>query len=220
MTLARSLRADPLLSTLSLLLVTTNLTPTLQQQLLAAGFDGVIAQPVTQSALYNLVAKPLLADLVATTPDEQPPLATGLNPAAELPPLENKVVLIVDDYENNQRVALAHLKKLGYAAHVVENGRAAVETIAHNGERYALILMDWQMPVMDGLEATRLIRQLELPRGEHIPIIGMTANALKDDRERCLAAGMDGYLSKPVRREDLRSVLNTWAPLATETELA
>ena len=126
----------------------------------------------------------------------------------------------MDDYENNQRVALAHLKKLGYAAHVVENGRAAVETIAHNGERYALVLMDWQMPVMDGLEATRLIRQLELPRGEHIPIIGMTANALKDDRERCLAAGMDGYLSKPVRREDLRSVLNTWAPLATETELA
>ena len=225
MTLARSLRADPLLSTLSLLLVTTNLTPTLQQQLLAAGFDGVIAQPVTQSALYNLVAKPLLADLVATTPDEQPSVATGLNPAGDNAPgdalpLENKVVLIVDDYENNQRVALAHLKKLGYAAHVVENGRAAVETIAHNGERYALVLMDWQMPVMDGLEATRLIRQLELPRGEHIPIIGMTANALKDDRERCLAAGMDGYLSKPVRREDLRSVLNTWAPLATETELA
>ncbi len=219
-TLARSLRADPLLSTLSLFLIVANLTPSLQQQLMAAGFDGVLAQPVTQSALYNLVGKRLLPELPMGTPADENPIPGLVTAGIDNTAIENKVVLIVDDYENNQRVALAHLKKLGYAAHVVENGRAAVETITQNGDRYALILMDWQMPVMDGLEATRLIRQLELPRGEHIPIIGMTANALKDDRERCLAAGMDDYLSKPVRRDDLRGVLNAWAPLAAPNDIA
>jgi CheY-like chemotaxis protein len=70
--------------------------------------------------------------------------------------------------------------------------------------------MDWQMPVMDGLEATRQIRQTETVNGAHIPIIGMTANAIKGDLERCLAAGMDDYISKPVKREDLQRVLQQW----------
>jgi len=74
---------------------------------------------------------------------------------------------------------------------------------------YALILMDWQMPVMDGIEATRTIRTLESSRGRHIPI-GMTANAMKGDQEQCLAAGMDDYLSKPVSLPDLRRILEQW----------
>lgn len=119
-------------------------------------------------------------------------------------------ILVVEDYINNQRVALAHLKKLGYAADVVENGRSAIDALVAHGDLYQLILMDWQMPVMDGLEATRMIRKMEAETAGHIPIIGMTANAIKGDRERCLAAGMDDYLAKPIHRADLKRILGEW----------
>lgn len=213
-TLARSLRADPLLATTTVLLITANLTPHGQRQFLEVGYDGVIVQPITQSALYNSIAKQLQPEgkaLMPTRNGAQPTGALTVDKGADPQSPSGKLVLIVDDYENNQRVALAYLKKLGYAAHVVESGPAAIEAITRNRARYALILMDWQMPGMDGLEATRRIRQWEQRRGDRIPIIGMTANALKDDRERCLAAGMDDYLSKPMRQEDLATVLTTWA---------
>lgn len=213
-TLVRSLRADPLLATTTILLIAPNLTPHMQRQFLEAGYDGLMGQPVTQSALYNLIAKQLQPAEKMHKPllnGARPPTLPAADQGAELQLPASKLVLIVDDYENNQRVALAYLKKLGYAAHVVESGPAAIEAITRNRARYALILMDWQMPGMDGLEATRRIRQWEQRRGDRIPIIGMTANALKDDRERCLAAGMDDYLSKPMRQEDLATVLTTWA---------
>ena len=121
-----------------------------------------------------------------------------------------KLVLLVEDHENNQRVALARLRHLGYAAHVVENGLEAVNAVRQATNLYAIILMDWQMPVMDGIEATRHIRQLEEKTHRHIPIVGMTANAMKGDREKCLAAGMDDYMSKPISLPDLHRVLEQW----------
>ncbi|MBX3013667.1 MAG: CHASE domain-containing protein [Caldilineaceae bacterium] len=205
-TLLTSLQADPLLSAVAVLLITTDERPVFHQQLLESGLYGVLVQPVTQSALYDCLAERLHATPLVQIMEIERPSPTDVH---------KKLVLIVDDYVNNQRVALAHLKKLGYAAHVVENGEAAVAAIANNGERYALVLMDWQMPVMDGLEATRRIRQWETQNGGHLPIIGMTANALKDDRERCLAAGMDDYLSKPVKREQLQRTLTTWIPASS-----
>lgn len=126
--------------------------------------------------------------------------------AAPLP----KQILLVEDYRNNQLVALAHLKKLGYDADVAENGQAAIDQLIAHGEQYQLVLMDWQMPVMDGLETTRLIRKMEGNSGQHIPIIGMTANAIKGDRERCLEAGMDDYLAKPIHHSELSRILALW----------
>jgi len=206
-TLARSLRADPLLANTYFLLITHNQRPIFHQELLNAGVDGVILQPVTQSAIYNLLAKQLQTQLAPLRGDEE----SAPTLKANQPKVDN-LVLVVEDYVNNQRVALAHLKKLGYAAHVVENGQAAVEAVTQSDNRYQLVLMDWQMPVMDGLEATQSIRQAELQSQHHIPIIGMTANAIKGDRERCLEAGMDDYISKPIRREELQRVLSAWAP--------
>lgn len=203
--LVRSVRADPLLKATYLLLITPNHVPTLYAQLISAGFDGVLTQPVTQSNLYNILPPTLLNEAPAEM------ATTGGQPEA---PSEivtpEKLVLVVEDYVNNQLVLLAHLKKLGYAAHVAANGQAAVEAMAAGGGRYQLILMDWQMPVMDGLEATRRIRELEAEGGHHIPIIGMTANALVGAREICLEAGMDDYVSKPIRGEDLKTLLAVW----------
>jgi CheY-like chemotaxis protein len=131
-----------------------------------------------------------------------------------------KLVLLVEDHENNQRVALARLRRLGYAAHVVENGLEAVQAIAQGADLYAAVLMDWQMPVMDGIEATQRIRALERQTRQHIPIIGMTANAMKGDREKCLAAGMDDYMSKPLSLPDLNRVLEQWTAHVKENQYA
>ncbi|ABZ84464.1 response regulator [Heliomicrobium modesticaldum Ice1] len=118
------------------------------------------------------------------------------------------MILLAEDNLVNQKLVLLQLKKLGLQAHAVMNGREAVEA-ARSG-RYALILMDCQMPVMDGYEATQLIRSYEREQGVHRPIIAMTAYAMQGDKERCLQVGMDDYLSKPFVIQALRQVLERW----------
>jgi CheY-like chemotaxis protein len=116
----------------------------------------------------------------------------------------NRRVLVADDSEVNQKVARRMVEKLGYAVDVVSNGREALA--AWQSGRYDLILMDCQMPELDGYEATREIRRREEP-GTRIPIIALTAHAMKDADRDCRAAGMDEYLSKPIDRDRLEAVL-------------
>jgi CheY-like chemotaxis protein len=118
-------------------------------------------------------------------------------------------VLLAEDNAVNQKVAQGYLRRLGYSVDVAEDGRQAIDA-ASRGE-YVAILMDCQMPELDGLAATMAIRQLRGPAAR-TPIIGLTAYATPTDRERCLASGMDDYLAKPFRPEDLTSVLQRWAP--------
>jgi CheY-like chemotaxis protein len=112
-------------------------------------------------------------------------------------------ILIVEDVFVNQKVALQMLKRLGYAATVVNNGRAAVEVVEKN--LFDLILMDVHMPEMDGLEATRAIRRLQLVKQPRI--VALTADVLKGEKERCLESGMDDYISKPVKIDRLKAIL-------------
>jgi len=116
-------------------------------------------------------------------------------------------ILVADDERVNQRVAVIQLQKLGHRADVVSTGRQAVDAVTR--DRYDLVLMDCNMPDMDGFTATRAIRQAELP-ATRVAIVAMTASALSDDRARCLAAGMDDYLTKPLRQEALRDLLARW----------
>jgi len=110
-------------------------------------------------------------------------------------------ILLAEDNLVNQTVAVRLLEKRGYAVVVVGNGRAALAALER--DNFDLVLMDVQMPELDGFETTTAIRAKEQLTGAHIPILAMTAHALKGDRERCIAAGMDGYLSKPIRVEEL-----------------
>ena len=119
-------------------------------------------------------------------------------------------VLVAEDNVINQKVAVRLLEKLGCRIDVAANGQEAVTMLAQFA--YDVVLMDCQMPEMDGFAATAAIRQRESSTGRHVPIIAMTANAMQGDREDCLAAGMDDYVSKPVTFESLVSMLQKWGP--------
>jgi len=122
-------------------------------------------------------------------------------------------ILVVEDNGTNQKVAQKMLEALGYSPELRDNGQLGVD--AHAAAPYHLILMDCQMPVMDGYAAARAIRALG-PDARDVPIIALTANALEGDRERCLAAGMNDYLTKPLKRERLRTALEQWLPVQRE----
>ena len=116
--------------------------------------------------------------------------------------------MVAEDNPVNQKLIVRLLEKLGHQADVAANGLEAVEAISQLG--YSIVLMDCQMPEMDGFEATAEIRKRDEQDGIHTPVIAVTAHAMKGDRERCLAAGMDDYVSKPVRSEDLKAALDRW----------
>jgi len=124
-------------------------------------------------------------------------------------------ILIAEDNSINARVAVRLLQKYGHKPTLVQNGRMALEAL--NANAFDVVLMDLQMPDMDGFEATNAIRELEKITGRHIPIVAMTAHAMNGDRERCLSAGMDGYVSKPINQQELLdsidSVLAKHTPL-------
>jgi CheY-like chemotaxis protein len=109
-------------------------------------------------------------------------------------------------------MTLRQLEKLGYSVHIVSNGVQAVKTFTYDPKRYDLIFMDCQMPEMDGYEATRQIRSLEVTTDTHVPIVAMTANAMSGDRENCIAAGMDDYVAKPISRHVIVEMLQRYLP--------
>src|SRR5206468_5076979 len=127
-------------------------------------------------------------------------------------------VLLAEDNPINQKLAVVVLQKAGYSVDAVDTGAQALEKVQSN--HYNVVLMDVQMPELDGFEATHKIREWEKNTGQHIPIIAMTAHAMQGDRERCLDAGMDDYVTKPLQPKVLFSALDRWThtdQLPTET---
>jgi PAS domain S-box-containing protein len=173
------------------------------------GAASLLSKPVKRDDLYRAVDEAL----GISTPIPSQQLLAG---APELSGPERRrhkemQILLVEDYPTNQQVALAHLRSAGYQVDLVEDGAQAVA--AFHDKEYSLLLMDIQMPVMDGFEATRQIRKLELeaaPDGRRVPIIAMTAHAMAGYRDRCLAAGMDDYVTKPLRRRELLATVDEW----------
>ena len=142
-----------------------------------------------------------------SSPTASPTVPAANNETAQQP--DSALILVAEDNPVNQKLTVRVLKKLGYQAQVVPNGKEAVATVPR--QPYAAVLMDCQMPEMDGFEATRTIRQQEAAQREaRIPIIALTANAMEGDQERCLAAGMDDYLTKPLNPARLKDTLARW----------
>jgi CheY-like chemotaxis protein len=125
------------------------------------------------------------------------------------PSQQETLILLVEDNPTNQIVAESYIQQLGYRVHVVANGAEAIEALSRLS--YDLVFMDCQMPVMDGFEATKEIRLRENRQGRRTPIIAMTANAFETDREQCLMAGMDDFISKPFQLEDIAQIINKFA---------
>ena len=173
---------------------------------MAAGFSASLPKPVSASRLYDTIT-----NLFA--PGNKGAAETAEPPAAETLPSGIRV-LLVEDNPTNQLVATAILSQMGLRADVAANGLEALQALA--SLPYDLVFMDAQMPQMDGFEATRAIRAGEAGvRDPNVPIIAMTAHALEGDRERCLAAGMNDYVPKPVRRADLLDAIRRQLPAAT-----
>ena len=161
-------------------------------------FAAYLTKPLKPSALYDALAG-LFAKNAVTPKTES--AKSGIDP--ELGKRHPLRILVAEDNQVNQKLALRILEQMGYRADVASNGLEAIESIER--QTYDVILMDVQMPELDGLDATREIRQLETTTQPHI--IAMTANAMEGDREACLAAGMDDYISKPIRVDELIGAL-------------
>ena len=170
-----------------------------------AGFDDVLIKPVNPSVLFDAAVRALGApsEEMDTFPVEE----TGGD--VDVSAIAGARLLLVEDNEMNQEVAVELLRDAGFAVDVAENGQVALDTLQqHAVDYYAAVLMDMQMPVLDGLSATGEIRKL--PQFAALPVVAMTANAMEQDRERCLAAGMNDYVAKPIDPDELSRVLLKW----------
>jgi two-component system, sensor histidine kinase and response regulator len=201
--LARAIKADPLLSRTPLVLLTSVAHRGSAGEAEHAGFSAFLLKPIRQSQLYDCIA----TVIGAASEPAAPRLITG-ETLRDAPAAIRARVLLAEDNVVNQRVAVRMLEKLGCRVDVATNGLEAVEASGRIG--YHCIFMDCQMPDMDGYEATAAIRQREAQTGGRVPIIAMTANALESDRERCLGAGMDDYVSKPVQPKQLATTVEKW----------
>src|SRR6266850_1046430 len=213
MTLARAIKSDPVLAPLPLVLLTSVSYRGSAGEAQRAGFSAFLLKPIRQSQLYDCIVSVMGTAATEPSPARLITRHTLKEAQAQL----RARVLVAEDNAVNQKVALRMLEKLGCRVDVVVNGREAVEASAR--VPYQCIFMDCQMPEMDGYEATAMIRQREAETGTHIPIIAMTANAMQADRERCLAAGMDDYVSKPVESKGLATTLRKWIPPAEDAPL-
>jgi len=210
-TLGRSVLADPALAGTRLVLLTSLGTEGGASRLAEIGFSGCLTKPVRLNELCGVLARALGHDSGAHTGSRSMP--AGRKPREAFPRIRDRRgrILLVEDNVTNQTVALVMLRKMGLSADAVANGQealAALESIP-----YDLILMDCQMPVLDGYETTQAIRSRERAGIDpQIPVIAMTANAMQGDREKCLKAGMDDYLAKPISPHDLADALRRWLP--------
>jgi CheY-like chemotaxis protein len=206
--LARVIKSEPSFAGMHLVLLTSYGQRGDSKTAREAGVAAYLTKPIRQSQLFNCLTAVINQQL---TTEERDPVSPAPRPALitkyvvkEENMSSQKLILLAEDNIVNQKVAMRQLEKLGYRAHAVSDGREVLEAL----ERvpYDLVLMDCQMPEMDGYEATAEIRRRQ-GTTKHTPIVAMTAHALEGDRAKCISAGMDDYISKPVKSEELAKVL-------------
>jgi PAS domain S-box-containing protein len=202
--LGMTLRADPELSKIPLVILTPLARPRDSARWGSLGYAGQVNKPVKQGELGTC-----LAAVVGLGP---PPVRADRRVSGVAVPLPPKDVrlLVVEDNLTNQKVALGMLAKLGYMPDLAVDGASAIDALRE--QDYDLVLLDCQLPGMDGFQVARLIRQSEAPVRNHaVPIVAMTAYALDGDRQKCMDAGMNGYLAKPIQVTELKRAVEQWA---------
>jgi CheY-like chemotaxis protein len=200
--LARNIKSTPSLARVPVLLLTSYDRRVIPSPLAAVGIAGTVAKPIRQQELLDAVLRALAPESAiarARRATDEPEGCAG----DEVPPKPPLRILVAEDNPVNQRLTLLQLRKIGYRADLVANGREVLEVLER--KEIDVVLMDCQMPELDGLQATKRIRTSG--KYPELRIIAMTANAMAGDRETCLAAGMDDYLSKPTTLDDLRAAL-------------
>ncbi|MDF1554316.1 MAG: MASE3 domain-containing protein [Deferrisomatales bacterium] len=214
---AEEIRADASLQDTAMLMVTSDDMRGDARRCRELGIPVYVVKPVKQNELLEAIIRTLA---VATNRPTAPVGARILKDPlkqAEPPGLPSQApahVLLAEDNEINQALTEALLRKRGWTVTSVQDGRMALEVLRTG--TFDVVLMDVQMPAMDGLEATRLLRERESGGDRRVPVVGLTAHAMKGDRERCLTAGMDDYLSKPVDPEELYGVVSRWVDLSRQ----
>jgi CheY-like chemotaxis protein len=203
-TLIERIRQRPELSTATIMMLTSAGHRGDAARCLELGVAAYLLKPIRQSELREAIARVL----GAREQDGALPLITRFSVQDARDPSAFLRVLLAEDNAVNQRLAVRLLEKRGHRVTVAGNGREALEALEK--ESFDLVFMDVQMPEMDGLEATAAIREKEKTSGGHQPIIALTAHAMKGDREKCLAGGMDGYLAKPIRPQELEEILRDY----------
>ena len=183
-------------------------------RMIEIGFMAYLRKPVRKIRFLNCLIE-VISGITQKSDIESP-----IYPVCLLPPTQhsNLKILLAEDSLVNQKVAINQLQSLGYQADVAANGQEALKLCSQI--HYDIILMDCQMPVLNGYNTSRQIRAIETTNGclesNKVTIIALTANALQEDRDRCLAAGMDDYLSKPVRKENLADILSRWSKIIAQ----
>ncbi len=197
---AKVIKDTPRLASVPIVLLTSLGSPATREEPETELFAATLMKPIRRSQLYNVLTQAVASSV-------PPPAPRPVSSGPDGPSL-NFCILLAEDNDVNRRVATGLAQRLGCRVDSVANGREAVSSLDY--DRHDLVLMDVQMPEMDGFAATAAIRDREQLNGRHIPIVAMTAHAMHGDREKCLAAGMDGYLSKPVRPGPLREAIETY----------
>lgn len=216
--LAAHIASDPDLHPTKLVMMTSLSQRSTSARTMQLGISACLMKPVKRSRLFDCLLSILNpAARLLLSPPLEPAIAAGVVAPSKLK------ILLVEDNAVNQKVTLNQLKQLGYTADVAANGQEALHILAQIA--YDIVLMDCQMPVLDGYSTTEAIRRAEAGlTGEaveqHTVIIALTANAMKEDQERCIGAGMDDYLSKPILKEQLAAKLSHWGQIALSKEVA
>jgi signal transduction histidine kinase/DNA-binding response OmpR family regulator len=207
--LVEDIRRDLQLSDLPIIVLTSADDPADIQRCRELSVGVYLVKPVKQSEIFDAIAVALGYEEAFVQASD-----SATRPQVHLPPLK---ILLAEDSAVNQRLATVLLEKEGHSVHAVETGRQAV--MASKDEEFDLVLMDVQMPDMDGLEATEVIRAREKATGQHVPIVAMTAHALRGDREKCLEAGMDEYVAKPIHVNTLFATMASALKVIAATDV-
>jgi len=206
---AQAIRALGLEKTPHMIMVTAHGREEMLKGTEVARIEDVLIKPVNPSVLFDAAMRALGAEM-----DVDSEVETGKAPAAALATIKGARVLLVEDNDFNQQVATELLSDMGVVVELAENGAIAVAKVKE--APWDLVLMDMQMPVMDGVTATRAIRDL----GKTLPVVAMTANAMESDRQRCLDAGMNDHLAKPIDPDELEAALLRWIKAPASIDVA